>query len=213
MNQEGPLLGSHLDMIHQSPYSMGIEYAGIGNIYWVFDGYHSSIVRYDFVTPHEIGGHDHSDGRVWRYDEIDIARENGISSHMILDDEMEFLYIADTGNQRILKFNVNSGDFSYDLTPYGESLAEYFMMENADWEILIDQGLDKPSGIDIYGDRLVVSDYATGEIIFYDVSMSPPNELGRIDTGNPNNIMGINIDHNQKILYVNFAEMHGGKSV
>ena len=95
MNQDGPLLGSHLDMIHQSPYSMGIEYAGIGNVYWVFDGYHSSIVRYDFATPHEIGGHDHSDGRVWRYDEVDIARENGISSHMILDDELEFLYIAD----------------------------------------------------------------------------------------------------------------------
>ena len=206
MNQDGPLLGSHLDMIHQSPYSMGIEYAGTGNVYWVFDGYHSSIVRYDFATPHEIGGHDHSDGRVWRYDEIDIARENGVSSHMILDDEMEFLYIADTGNQRILKFNVNSGNYSYDLTPYGESLSEYFMMENAEWEILIDQGLDKPSGIDIYGDRLVVSDYATGEIIFYDVSMSPPNELGRIDTGNPNNIMGINIDRNQKIWYVNYQE-------
>ena len=103
---------------------------------------------------------------MWRYDEVDIARENGISSHMILDDELEFLYIADTGNQRILKFNVNSGNYSYDLIPYGESLAEYFMMENADWEIFIDQGLDKPSGIDMYDDRLVVSDYATGDIIF-----------------------------------------------
>ena len=36
--------------------------------------------------------------------------------------------------------------------------------------------------------------------------MSPTNELGRIDTGNPNNIMGINIDHNQKIWYVNYQE-------
>ena len=206
MNQDGPLLGSHLDMIHQSPYSMGIEYAGIGNVYWVFDGYHSSIVRYDFATPHEIGGHDHSDGRVWRYDEVDIARENGISSHMILDDELEFLYIADTGNQRILKFNVNSGNYSYDLIPYGESLAEYFMMENADWEIFIDQGLDKPSGIDMYDDRLVVSDYATGDIIFYDISISPPNEIGRIYTENQNNIMGIKIDSNQKIWYVNHEE-------
>lgn len=206
VNQDGPLLGSHLDMIHQSPYSMGIEYAGAGNIYWVFDGYHSSIVRYDFATPHEIGGHDHSDGRVWRYDEVDIARENGIPSHMILDDESGFLYIADTGNQRILKFNVNSGNYSYDLTPYGESLAEYFMMENADWEIYIDQDLEKPSGIDIYNDRLIVSDYASGNIIFYDISISPPIELGRIDTGIQNNIMGIKIDSNQKIWYVNYED-------
>ena len=204
MNQDGPLLGSHLDMIHQSPYSMGIEYAGTGNVYWVFDGYHSSIVRYDFATPHEIGGHDHSDGRVWRYDEVDIAREDGIPSHMVLDDTSGFLYIADTGNQRILKFNTNSGNYSYDLTPYGESLAEYFMMENAEWEIYIDQDLDKPSGMDIYNDRLVVSDYASGDIIFYDISISPPIELGRIDTGHQNNTMGVKIDSNQKIWYVNY---------
>ena len=80
------------------------------------------------------------------------------------------------------------------------------MMENADWEIFIDQGLDKPSGIDMYDDRLVVSDYATGDIIFYDISMSPPNEIGRIHTENQNNIMGIKIDSNQKIWYVNHEE-------
>ena len=156
--------------------------------------------------PHEIGGHDHSDGKVWRYDEVDIAREEGVPSHMILDDELGLLYIADTGNQRILKFNVNSGNYSYDLTPYGESLAEYFMMENADWEIYINQGLDKPSGIDMYNDRLVISDYASGNIIFYDISISPPVELGRIDTGIQNNIMGIKIDSNQKIWYVNYQD-------
>ena len=171
-----------------------------------FDGYHSSIVRYDFAMPHEIGGHDHSDGKVWRYDEIDVSREDGVPSHMILDDEAGLLYIADTGNQRILKFNVNSGNYSYDLTPYGESLHEYFMMENAEWEIYINEGLEKPSGIDIYNDRLVVSDYASGNIIFYDISISPPLELGRIDTGTQNNIMGIKIDSNQKIWYVNYED-------
>ena len=193
-------------MIHQSPYSMGIEYAGTGNIYWVFDGYHSSIVRYDFATPHEIGGHDHSDGKVWRYDEVDINREGGVPSHMILDDSLGFLYIADTGNQRILKFNVNSGNYSYDLTPYGESLSEYYMMENAEWEVSISQELEKPSGIDLYDDRLVVSDYASGHIIIYDISTTPPYELGRIDTGSENNIMGIKIDDNQKIWYVSYND-------
>jgi len=204
-NQEsGGLLGSHLDMIHQSPYSMGIEYAGSGNIYWVFDGYHSSIVRYDFAVPHEVGGHDHSDGKVWRYDEVDIRREEGIPSHMVLDENSGFLYICDTGNQRILKFNVNSGNFDYDLNPYGESLQEYWMMQNAEWEIYINDGLNKPSGIDLFEDRLLVSDYATGEIIIYDISDSIPIELGRIDTGNQNNIMGIKIGPNHKIWYVNY---------
>jgi len=207
VNQEnGGLLGSHLDMIHQSPYSMGIEYAGLGNIYWVFDGYHSSIVRYDFETPHEIGGHDHSDGKVWRYDEVSVSRQEGVPSHMILDDNAGFLYIADTGNQRILKFNVNSGNFDYELDPYGESLEEYWMMENAEWEVYINEGLDKPTGIDIYENRLVVSDYASGDIIIYDISTNTPYELGRIDTGNENNIMGIKIGPNQKIWYINYEK-------
>ena len=164
------------------------------------------MMKIDCLTPHEIGGHDHSDGKVWRYDEVDINREEGVPSHMILDDSLGFLYIADTGNQRILKFNVNSGNYSYDLTPYGESLSEYYMMENAEWEVYINQELEKPSGIDLYDDRLVVSDYASGHIIIYDISTTLPYELGRIDTGSENNIMGIKIDDNQKIWYVSYND-------
>ena len=123
---------------------------------------------------------------------------------MVLDDVSGYLYVADTGNQRILKFDTNSGNFSYDLTPYGESLAEYWMMENAHWEIFIDENLIKPSGIDLFNNRLVVSDYATGQIIFYDISTDLPSELGRIETGYEDSIMGIKIDQNQKLWYVNF---------
>ena len=193
-------------MLHQSPYGVGIEYAGSGNIYWLFDGYHSAIVRYDFATPHAYGGDNHADGKVWRYGEIDVEREDGISSHMILDDESGLLYIADTGNQRILRFNTDSGDFDYNLSPYGENLAQYWMMENAEWEVYINAGLDKPSGIDLYEDRLVVSDYASGEVIIYDISADSPVELGRINTGNENNIMGIKIGPDQKIWYVNYEQ-------
>jgi len=196
--------GSHIDMLHQSPYGVGIEYSGSGNIYWLFDGYHSAIVRYDFATPHAYGGDNHADGKVWRYGEIEVDREDGISSHLILDDESGLLYIVDTGNQRILRFNTDSGDFDYNLTPYGEPLAQYWMMENAEWEVYINAGLDKPSGIDLYEDRLVVSDYASGEVIIYDISADPPSELGRINTGNENNIMGIKIGPDQKIWYVNY---------
>jgi len=204
VHQNDSELGSHIDMLHQSPYSMGIEYAGSGNIYWVFDGYHSAIVRYDFATPHAYGGDDHADGKVWRYGEIEVEREEGIPSHMILNDESGLLYIVDTGNQRILRFDTASGNFDYNLTPYGEPLAQYWMMENAEWEVYINAGLDKPSGIDLYEDRLVVSDYASGEVIIYDISADPPSELGRINTGNENNIMGIKIGPDQKIWYVNY---------
>ena len=202
VNQNGG--GSHLDMLHQSPYGVGMEYDGEGNIYWLFDGYHSAIVRYDFRTPHEYGGHDHADGRVWRFSEINVARDEGISSHLVMDDENRILYIVDSGNQRILKFNADSGQYSDSLTPYGENLDQYWNMSGAEWEVIIDSGLERPSGIDIYEDRLIVSDYASGHIIIYDISITPPYELGRINTGHENNIMGIKIDHNQKIWYVNY---------
>ena len=206
INQEGPLLGSHLDMIHQSPYSMGIEHAGEGNIYWVFDAYHSALVRYDFATPHEYGGHDHSDGKVWRYGDINLEREPGVSSHMVLNHDSNILYIADTGNNRVLTFDVNSGVFDYNLTPYGESLEQYWMMTGAEWDIFINDGLDKPSGIDIYNDRLVISDYSSGDIIIYDISGNNPIELGRINTGHENKIMGITIGPEYKIWYVNYVD-------
>ena len=51
-----------------------------------------------------------------------------------------------------------------------------------------------------------MSDYASGEVIIYDISADPPSELGRINTGNENNIMGIKIDSNQKIWYVNYKD-------
>ena len=51
IHQNGPLLGSHWDMVHQSPYSIGIA-AETNNIYWLNDGYHSAVVKYDFQEPH-----------------------------------------------------------------------------------------------------------------------------------------------------------------
>ncbi len=209
VNQNGPLLGSHLDMLHQSPYGVGIEYAGEGNIYWVFDGFHSAIVRYDFYNPHQYGGDDHSDGRIWRYGEVAVSREPGISSHMVLDETAGWLYIADTGNSRIIRFNVNSGEFAYNLSPYGEPLAQYRMMENAEWEVVINTGLQKPSGIDIYkgedgDDRLIVGDFETGEIIIYNISVDTPIEIGRFETGYINNLMGLVVGPNQNIYYVNY---------
>ena len=63
-------LGSHLDMLHQSPMAMGIAHDTI-EAYWVFDGYNSDICKYDFVTNHGPGYENHDNGIIYRYtDEI-----------------------------------------------------------------------------------------------------------------------------------------------
>ena len=43
--------GSHLDMLHGSPYCMGIE-SDHDNAFWVFDSYNNCICYYDFAADH-----------------------------------------------------------------------------------------------------------------------------------------------------------------
>ena len=205
INQNGPLLGSHWDMVHQSPFSIGIA-AETENIYWLFDGYHSTVAKYNFQEPHpdhEHGGEDHSDGIVYRYDEIDIERVSGLSSHMVLDNETGYLYICDTGNQRIIKMNTNTGTINYSLTPYGENIEGYYSMIGVQYETIIDSGLILPTGIDIYENYLIVSDYSNGDVIFYDLdNLGINQELKRLHTDRENDLMSIKVGPDGTIWYV-----------
>ena len=205
INQEGPELGSHWDMLHQSPFSIGIA-AEADNIYWLFDGFHNTIVKYDFQEPHpdhEHGGEDHSDGLVYRYDEINVSRIEGLSSHMVIDYSNGMLYVCDTGNQRILRVNTNLGEIGESLDPYGENIEGYYSMEGAEFETIIDSGLVSPTGIDIYNEFLLVSDYATGEIIIYDISTQESiQESFRLQTNMNNNLMSIKVGPDGTIWFV-----------
>ena len=205
INQEGPELGSHWDMLHQSPFSIGIA-AEADNIYWLFDGFHNTIVKYDFQEPHpdhEHGGEDHSDGLVYRYDEINVSRIEGLSSHMVIDYSNGMLYVCDTGNQRILRINTNLGVIGESLDPYGENIEGYYSMVGAEFETIIDSGLVSPTGIDIYNEFLLVSDYATGEIIIYDISTQESiQESFRLQTNMNNNLMSIKVGPDGTIWFV-----------
>ncbi len=77
-------LGSHLDMLHQSPFSMGIAADSL-KIFWVFDGYNGNICKYDFNIDHSPGYDNHSAGKIWRYSDVAVVREVGVPSHMVLD--------------------------------------------------------------------------------------------------------------------------------
>ena len=59
------------------------------------------------------------------------------------------------------------------------------------------------AGIDLIGNRMIVSDYATGEIIVYDISVIPAIEKGRISTS-AQGIMGIKIGPEGKIWYIDY---------
>lgn len=190
------LLGSHLDMLHQSPQCMGIAHAS-GNAYWVFDGRNGGLVYYDFQSDHGPGGEDHSDGIVRRYDEVELTRTAKIPGHMQLDKDTGLLYIADTGAGRILEVDTNSGAVSETLPFQFEYLEEFSAVTGVSQRNLI-ESLDKPSGLVLDGETLFVGLNGTGEIIAYTLG---GEELGRISTP-AESLMGLEIGPDGLLWYV-----------
>lgn len=197
--------GSHIDMLHESPNSMGIT-SQEKNIFWVYDNYNKDIVMYDFVDDHGPGNDDHSDGRVLRYQGMGLdAINTTITCHLKLDKAKKWLYFIDGGNQRIIRLDINSG-VKGTAPSWGplETLAEYSKMIGYTWEIVINTGLNEPSGIEIIDNRMIITDHANGDIVFYDISTIPAVEIGKIQTNEPG-IMGIVLGPDGKIWYANHA--------
>lgn len=193
--------GSHFDMLHASPFSMGIE-SERDNIYWVFDGYNGNVVKYNFAADHGPGQDDHSDGKVHRYTQVQVKRDADVPSHLVLDKQQKWLYIVDGGNKRILRMDIQSGRKKSELSLINERLAEYWEMEDVTWEEFLPAatGFKRPCGIELNANRLFVSDYETGEIRCFDINTK--QELGKINTGKKG-IMGVTLGPDQKLYYVN----------
>lgn len=200
IHQNDNYLGSHCDMLHQSPYSMGIAHEK-GNAFWLFDGYAGNICRYDFAVPHGYGEDDHSDGMIRRYSDVKVVRKPNVPSHLILDKATGWLYIADTGNKRVIRMDINTGAMVAKLTPKNEPLASFQQWGNATQEVVASTGLTDPCGIEFYQGRLMVSDNATGDIVVYDVTVKPAVEKGRIKTGVVG-IMGLKVGPDDRIYFV-----------
>jgi hypothetical protein len=197
--------GSHLDMLHSSPYCQGMAHEN-DNAFWIFDGHSNDIVRYDFVDDHGPGNDDHSDAVVRRYLDFSVTKDpnDHISSHMVLDKATNWLYIVDHGNDRVMRIDITTGTVSGASPAYGpfEPMAEYSVVTGYAYEEVISSGLVEPSGIAIMEDRLLVSDHSNGDIIVYDVNTDPMVEMFRIQTGAAG-IMGLEIGPNGHIWYVN----------
>ncbi|MEN8928777.1 MAG: hypothetical protein ABF242_01815 [Flavobacteriales bacterium] len=193
--------GSHLDMLHESPYSMGIAHEK-DNVFWIFDGNSGQIVRYDFKSDHGPGNSNHDDGEVIRYTGISVLRKAGVPSHMVIDKASGWMYICDTGNKRILRMKINSGAKTRDLPLLYEVLASREEYGNPDWEVFADTDLVDPCGIEVIDNRLFVSDNATNKIIAY--QLDTKKELARIQT-TASGIKGIKVGPDNHLWYVDYS--------
>jgi len=175
------------------------------NIFWVYDDYSNDIVRYDFAEDHGPGNSDHDDGELIRYQGMGLSAINhDIVNHLVLDNDKKWLYFVDGGNQRILRLDITTGTAIQAPSSFllQETLASYQKMTGFAWEEVVITGLVQPAGIDIIDNRLVVTDHSNGDIVFYDVSVIPALEIGRIQTNEPG-IMGAVIGPNGKLWYAN----------
>ena len=162
-------LGSHLDMLHESPNCMGIAW-DVDNVYWVFDGKNAAIVRYDFVDDHGPGYDDHSDGIISRYVEGEVSRVEEVPSHLELDRETGLLYIADTGNNRVAVLDTLTGTEGGKIK-VAEPGTDHHSMDDAERWTLVEGGalgMGRPSGLALHEGVLYVGDHATGNLFALD---------------------------------------------
>lgn len=198
-------LGSHRDMLHQSPYAMGIA-SDSAKVYWVMDGHNGNICRYDYVQDHGPGYDDHGAGKIWRYIDVPVTRVPDVPSHMVLDRVNHWLYFIDGGSKQIKRLNTLSGSETGNLSApstASEPLATYKQVEGATVEIVDTWATGQPCGIDYVDGRLVVSDNDNGDIHLYDVTGTPAS-LGVISTGQAG-IMGVKVGPDGRIWFVNYT--------
>ena len=169
--------GSHLDMLHATPWCMGIAHER-DNVYWAFNGDVGAIDRYDFHEDHGPGADDHSDGEIFRYIPGELERVPNVPSHMVFNPDDAHLYVVDTGHARLIKLDTTVGTLGGPFTPVYEPLANYgFMQDTAMVEVVTDQGLVEPSGLALYEGALYVSDHATGMLHAFDLAGNPLRSL------------------------------------
>ncbi|MEZ4316717.1 MAG: hypothetical protein R3F61_04420 [Myxococcota bacterium] len=196
-DQLGFDLGSHLDMLHESPQCMGIAW-DVDNVYWVFDGLNGDIVRYDFQNDHGAGYDDHCDGIIERWTNTGIARQNNVVSHLVLDHDSGLLYIADSANGRIAVLDTSTGSRGGDLASvedqscivgYGyQSGPEHYEWDGGVVTTLVD-GLLEPAGLELVNGTLFVTENGTGFVRAYSLDGT---ELDAASTGRaPGSLQGL----------------------
>ncbi|MBM4389622.1 MAG: hypothetical protein FJ090_00760 [Deltaproteobacteria bacterium] len=171
-------LGSHLDMLHQSPNCVGLAWER-NNVYWVFDGLAGNVVRYDFQDDHDVGQDDHSDGLVYRLSEPTVTRVEEAPGHMMIDPATGILYVADTGGGRVLALDTQSGERGKELRARNEPLEDYAEWDGVEWQELV-TGLSEPGGLALGNGVLYVAEWGTGIIRAFDLG---GNRVQALDTG------------------------------
>jgi hypothetical protein len=199
---QGETGSTHIDMLHETPFCMGLASEG-GTVYWAFNGQVGALDRYDFHEPHPPGEDDHSDGEVWRYATGEVRRVEGVPSHLAYDAEHDELYVADTGNGRVIALDATSGSVGAPILAY-DPISTRVSMNGATIREVVPPGtLVAPSGIVLHEGRVFVGDHATGRIRAFERDGAL---FADIDTGRgANDIAGIAIGPGGRLYFASLT--------
>ena len=210
-------LGSHLDMMHETPLCMGIAWVS-DNIYYVFEGLEITeeealtfpankrprprkmgIARYDFKTDHGPGFDYHADGTVERFTDTDVKRVADVPSHLVYDHNSELLYVADTGNARIQVLDTSR---TIALTQFRGFETMVQELDGAKWTTFLGEEAEfqAPSGLALKDGVLYVGDNLTSTVSAFDLegNLIDTLELDIAEGG----LMGMRVSPDGGSLYV-----------
>lgn len=200
--EDSPTNSTHLDMMHSSPYCMGLAHER-DNVYWTFNGDAGSLDRYDFKEPHAPGLDDHSDGEILRYAAGSLLRVTNVPSHLAYDRETDMLYAVDTGHARLVRLDAKTGTRGADIDQY-DNAKVHSLMDGAMLSEVVPPGtFERPSGLTLHRRVLFVTDPALARIYAFD----PAGRLLRtLDTGFDDGALGgIVIGPDQKAYITNIT--------
>ncbi|MFO0603293.1 MAG: hypothetical protein U0324_08975 [Polyangiales bacterium] len=198
---------SHLDMLHNSPNSTGIAWEA-DNVYWVLDGAHRSLTRYDFQTLHERSGTDHRTGTVLRYAEGMLTYTPEVSSHMEWDASTSSLYVCDPGSNRVLRFTPEGAAMGTTIIPNYDGTRQR-RMTGGELTTFVDGAMNelrKPSGLALVGDRFYVADAETSRITAFDREGRRVDWLDLSADVPAGGLQGITLDSRGYIYVVNSVD-------
>lgn len=170
---------SHLDMVHYSEPALGIAAGADGDRreYWVVNGKTRGIDRYFVNEPHPPGWQDHSDGLVYRYVQGSLrpgrnAAPGGFRapSHAVFDQATGALYVADTGNGRIARFDTEPVPSDARFVERLGGVQERLYEVSGGSVTTVVANLREPAGLILRNGHLIVGEFATGRIRVFTLS-------------------------------------------
>lgn len=199
----GDKLGSHLDMMHESPFCMGLGWE-TKNVYWTVDGQDQTISRYDFAEHHFPGYDDHSDGTVTRYMDVEYTRVPDVPSHIVYSPSEQAVYYNDTGTGRVLRFDPAAAVMGKDRSKRSMDHGVFHHMNGGELTVVASAdtavGMQNPSGLTLAGDVLYVTDNATSTIF---AIKTDGTVIDWLETGLPaGSLMGVRVDPEGSVWFV-----------